>query len=205
MLGIRPEHISVARAARRLRRRLGGARPPAKVPATIDVVEPLGHRVVVTARSAAGPFQLETEIHAGVRPHEAVDLWFDMNRAYLFDRRDGARAVTLPERRRRSRRHRKGTDRLPRLPLLDREAPLGYCSVLPAVLYLALFIAYPFFMAIYMSLTDAQAGNQKWTSSGATTTRRSRTTRSSPTTSSSRRFPKRGGARRFAKVRGRRR
>ena len=53
---------------------------------TIEVVEPLGHRVVVTARSAAGPFQLETELHAGVRPQDQVDLWFDMNRAYLFDR-----------------------------------------------------------------------------------------------------------------------
>ena len=49
-----------------------------------------------------------------------------------------------------------------RLPLLDREAPLGYLLVLPAILYLGVFIAYPFFTAIYMSMTDAQAGNQKW-------------------------------------------
>jgi multiple sugar transport system permease protein len=34
--------------------------------------------------------------------------------------------------------------------------------VLPAVLYLAVFIAYPFLMAIWLSLTDAEAGNQKW-------------------------------------------
>jgi len=54
-----------------------------------------------------------------------------------------------------------------RLPLLDREAPLGYLLVLPAILYLGLFIAYPFFTAIYMSMTDAQAGNQKWTWTGA--------------------------------------
>lgn len=47
--------------------------------------------------------------------------------------------------------------------LFDREAPFGYALVLPAVLYLAVFIAYPFFMAMYMSVTDAQAGNQKWT------------------------------------------
>jgi multiple sugar transport system permease protein len=51
----------------------------------------------------------------------------------------------------------------PRAKLLEREAPLGYVLVLPAVLYLALFIAYPFLMSIYMSFTDAQAGNQKWT------------------------------------------
>ncbi len=50
-----------------------------------------------------------------------------------------------------------------RVRLLDREAPLGYALVIPAVLYLALFIAYPFLMSLYMSFTDAQAGNQKWT------------------------------------------
>jgi len=54
-----------------------------------------------------------------------------------------------------------------RLRLLDREAPLGYVLVLPAVVYLALFIAYPFFMSIYLSLTDAQAGNRKWTFVGS--------------------------------------
>jgi hypothetical protein len=29
---------------------------------------------------------METEIHQGVRVADEVDLWFDMNRAYLFDR-----------------------------------------------------------------------------------------------------------------------
>jgi len=47
-------------------------------------------------------------------------------------------------------------------PLLDREKPLGIILVAPAVLYLALFIAYPFGMSVYMSFTDAQAGSQKW-------------------------------------------
>jgi multiple sugar transport system permease protein len=51
---------------------------------------------------------------------------------------------------------------VPRMRLFDREAPLGYALVLPAALYLALFIAYPFLMSIYLSLSDAQAGNQKW-------------------------------------------
>ena len=53
--------------------------------------------------------------------------------------------------------------RRPRLGFFDREAPFGYALVLPAVLYLLVFIAYPFFMSIYMSFTDAQAGNRKWT------------------------------------------
>ncbi len=51
--------------------------------------------------------------------------------------------------------------------LFEREAPFGYLLVLPAVVYLALFIAYPFLMSVYMSFTDAQAGNRKWTFVGA--------------------------------------
>ena len=87
VFGIRPEHVSVAASGRALSDLAWAAlAAPAKVPARIEVVEPLGHRVVVTARSDAGPFQMETEIHTGVRPQDSVDLWFDMNRAYLFDR-----------------------------------------------------------------------------------------------------------------------
>lgn len=51
---------------------------------------------------------------------------------------------------------------MPRIPFLEREAPLGYVLVLPAVLYLTVFIAYPFLMAIWLSLTDAEAGHLKW-------------------------------------------
>src|ERR1700738_3387232 len=57
--------------------------------------------------------------------------------------------------------------RRPRLTLFEREAPFGYALVLPAVLYLLIFIAYPFLMSIYMSFTDAQAGNRKWTFIGS--------------------------------------
>ncbi len=49
-----------------------------------------------------------------------------------------------------------------RLPFSEREAPFGFALVLPAVLYLTAFIAYPFAMSIWLSLTDAQAGAQKW-------------------------------------------
>ena len=49
-----------------------------------------------------------------------------------------------------------------RVRFFEREAPFGYLLVLPAVLYLAAFIAYPFLMSIAMSFTDAQAGNRKW-------------------------------------------
>ncbi|MGE5047536.1 MAG: carbohydrate ABC transporter permease [Deltaproteobacteria bacterium] len=51
---------------------------------------------------------------------------------------------------------------LRRLPFSEREAPFGYALVLPAILYLTAFIAYPFAMSIWLSLTDAQAGARKW-------------------------------------------
>ena len=49
-----------------------------------------------------------------------------------------------------------------KLPFSEREAPFGYALVIPAVLYLTAFIAYPFAMSIWLSVTDAQAGAQKW-------------------------------------------
>ena len=39
----------------------------AAVPSVIEVVEPLGHDVVATARCAAGTFQMSAEIHAGLK------------------------------------------------------------------------------------------------------------------------------------------
>jgi multiple sugar transport system ATP-binding protein len=87
VFGIRPEHITLAASGRAISGVTEtAAGKPAKVPAMIEVIEPLGHRVILTARSCAGPFQMETEIHAGIRHGETADLWFDMNRAYLFDR-----------------------------------------------------------------------------------------------------------------------
>jgi len=78
VFGIRPEHIHLLPT---------GTSPEnhQKVPSEIDVVEPLGRDVIVTARSAAGVFQMQTEIYSGLRPAQHVDFWFDMNRAYLFD------------------------------------------------------------------------------------------------------------------------
>src|SRR5213076_1584553 len=49
-----------------------------------------------------------------------------------------------------------------RLRFSEREAPFGYALVVPALLYLTAFIAYPFAMSIWLSVTDAQAGAQKW-------------------------------------------
>jgi multiple sugar transport system ATP-binding protein len=93
IFGIRPEHIHlfptelVQRDQELFRRSsVTGQGNHQKVPSEIDVVEPLGRDVIVTARSAAGVFQMQTEIYSGLRPSQHVDLWFDMNRAYLFDK-----------------------------------------------------------------------------------------------------------------------
>ncbi|GAC1428987.1 MAG: sn-glycerol-3-phosphate ABC transporter ATP-binding protein UgpC [Thermoanaerobaculia bacterium] len=93
ILGMRPEAIhlfptEIVKRDRELVRRSSatGAANHQKVPSSIDVVEPLGRDVIVTARSAAGIFQMQTEIYSGLRPSDTVDLWFDMNRAYIFDR-----------------------------------------------------------------------------------------------------------------------
>jgi multiple sugar transport system ATP-binding protein len=91
VFGIRPEHISLAASGRAVSDVTWAALgQPAKVPAMIEVIEPLGHRVILTASCPAGAFQMETEIHAGIRAGESADLWFDMNRAYLFDRKSEA-------------------------------------------------------------------------------------------------------------------
>jgi multiple sugar transport system ATP-binding protein len=77
VFGIRPEHIYV---------RPTGKSGAAAVPSVIEVVEPLGHDVVATASCGAGVFQLAAEIHDSLRPQDKMDLEFDMERAYLFDR-----------------------------------------------------------------------------------------------------------------------
>jgi multiple sugar transport system ATP-binding protein len=74
-VGVRPEHINVKPNATTV-----------PVPSTIEVVEPLGHHVVATARCEAGVFQLEADIHARLMAQDKLDLHFDMARAYLFDK-----------------------------------------------------------------------------------------------------------------------
>ncbi len=79
VLGVRPEHIYL---------RQNGKQDTSRVPATIDVVEPLGHRTILTARTPAGMLQLEAEAMPGLKPGDQVDLWFDLGRAHLFDQAD---------------------------------------------------------------------------------------------------------------------
>ena len=42
---------------------------------------------------------------------------------------------------------------------LGREAVQGFVWIAPAFLYLAFFIAYPFFMSIYLSVSSARVGS----------------------------------------------
>ena len=74
--GLRPEHIAL-----RGEGRLGVAR----VPSTIEVVEPLGHRTILTAQCPAGLLQLEAEAEPGLKPGDQADLYFDLTHAHLFD------------------------------------------------------------------------------------------------------------------------
>ena len=77
-LGVRPEHIQLGGEG-------NGSR--VKVPATIDVVEPLGNEAIVTARCAAGLLQIETELTEDLKPGLAVSLLFDTAHVHLFDRK----------------------------------------------------------------------------------------------------------------------
>jgi multiple sugar transport system permease protein len=46
----------------------------------------------------------------------------------------------------------------PRVRIWEREAQLGYLLLVPAVLLLLVFVAYPFFFGIWLSLTNSQIG-----------------------------------------------
>ncbi len=47
----------------------------------------------------------------------------------------------------------------PRVRILDREAPLGYLLLGPMLLLLLVFLAYPFLFGIWLSITNAQIGD----------------------------------------------
>jgi|1186.fasta_scaffold14917_2 multiple sugar transport system ATP-binding protein len=79
VFGMRPEHIAL---------RQNGNQHAARVPSTIEVVEPLGHRTILTARTPSGLLQLEAEAMPGLKPGDNADLFFDLSRAHLFDQAD---------------------------------------------------------------------------------------------------------------------
>jgi multiple sugar transport system permease protein len=64
------------------------------------------------------------------------------------------------------------TDRPARSVWYRREALEGFVWVAPAFIYLALFIAYPFVMSLYLSLSNARVGSPEWHFVGFTNFRR---------------------------------
>src|SRR5919202_1824097 len=48
--------------------------------------------------------------------------------------------------------------RMPRVSLLEREAPLGVILLVPTVLVLGMFLAWPFIFGIWLSLTQSEIG-----------------------------------------------
>ncbi len=46
----------------------------------------------------------------------------------------------------------------PRVRIFQREAPLGYLLLVPTLIMLLIFLAYPFFFGIWLSLTNAEIG-----------------------------------------------
>jgi len=52
----------------------------------------------------------------------------------------------------------RGAFRQPRIPFFDRETPLGYLLLAPTLFILLAFLAYPFVIGIWLSVTDSEVG-----------------------------------------------
>lgn len=77
ILGIRPQHIAMARAA--------AAAGHARVPVTIELVQPTGSRVQVTLPLGGTSIIAEFAAHDVNRPGEKTHIDIDMTRAMLID------------------------------------------------------------------------------------------------------------------------
>jgi multiple sugar transport system ATP-binding protein len=77
LLGIRPQHIDIAKGS--------GTRNRAKVDSTIELVQPTGARMLITCPVGSAAVVAEVDPHSGCRPGEKVELEFDMNHAVLID------------------------------------------------------------------------------------------------------------------------
>jgi multiple sugar transport system ATP-binding protein len=81
MLGMRPEDVDVAQ----------GAIAPGQVdmPATVEVVEPLGADTLVFTKMSGHPVVARVRPDVRPKPGEIVDLRFDLVRSHLFDAASG--------------------------------------------------------------------------------------------------------------------
>ena len=82
-VGIRPESVhEVERAA-------GGR--TAALPVTVELVEPLGHEIVLYARAGEEPVTAKLDPHHSPRVGDALELEVDIDAIQLFDSRTGRR------------------------------------------------------------------------------------------------------------------
>lgn len=76
VLGLRPEHIN----------RAGELRSgQVRCRATTQLVQPTGSRTYATLALGGAPVVAELQAHDAARPHEAMEIAIDMNRAVLID------------------------------------------------------------------------------------------------------------------------
>ena len=93
-VGIRPEHLSLHRAAKDAETSDAAAASgaPARIPATVELVEPMGNESYVHLRGEAGALVVRTVgSHAPVATGDAVWLGVDAPRLHVFDAADQRR------------------------------------------------------------------------------------------------------------------
>jgi multiple sugar transport system ATP-binding protein len=77
IVGIRPENVAVAPGAPR--------GPAATVRGTVDLVEPLGHQLVLHATAGESGFVTAADPHAAIAAGDAIELQLELERLHFFD------------------------------------------------------------------------------------------------------------------------
>ena len=80
VMGIRPEHINDAQFPD------AGENAENSLPATVEVVEPLGSEVYLYLASGKHSFQARVGARTKVHPNDTVTVYFDTNQLHLFDK-----------------------------------------------------------------------------------------------------------------------
>jgi len=80
VLGIRPEHMHADPEYL-------AVHDGPRIPAEIEVVEPLGAEIYLYLRSGQDEITARVAPHLRFRPHDRIDLAFDAEKVHLFDGR----------------------------------------------------------------------------------------------------------------------
>ncbi len=83
VMGIRPEQISD-------RLYVNQPNPDWIVPASVDVVEPMGSEVYLYLNTGATPFVARVDSRVQAEVNQRLEMVFDMRKAHFFDKKDGA-------------------------------------------------------------------------------------------------------------------